>query len=107
MVLVIGAVGTSMPEGIAAVNISDLQKYDIDYPKEETEAWFYSRIFQSRYSNPREAEREVDRLEKMKIASLQKMFPRPGATTPRNPLRRILWAVENNDFQRCLFFVKE
>lgn len=29
-----------------------------------------------------ETERELDRLEKMKIASLQKMFPRPGATTP-------------------------
>lgn len=30
-----------------------------------------------------EAEREVSRLEKMKQASLQKMFPRPGATTPK------------------------
>lgn len=29
-----------------------------------------------------ETEREVNRLEKMKQASLQKMFPRPGATTP-------------------------
>lgn len=29
-----------------------------------------------------EAEREVNRLEKMKQASLQKMFPRPGATAP-------------------------
>lgn len=29
-----------------------------------------------------EVEREVNRLEKMKQASLQKMFPRPGATTP-------------------------
>ncbi len=29
-----------------------------------------------------EAEREVERLEKMKLASLQKMFPRPGTTTP-------------------------
>lgn len=29
-----------------------------------------------------EAEREVSRLEKMKQASLQKMFPRPGATAP-------------------------
>lgn len=29
-----------------------------------------------------ELEREVGRLEKMKQASLQKMFPRPGATTP-------------------------
>lgn len=28
------------------------------------------------------AEKEVTRLEKMKIASLQKMFPRPGQTTP-------------------------
>jgi type I restriction enzyme S subunit len=28
------------------------------------------------------AEKEVARLEKMKIASLQKMFPRPGQTTP-------------------------
>ncbi len=29
-----------------------------------------------------EVEREIGRLEKMKLASLQKMFPRPGATTP-------------------------
>lgn len=29
-----------------------------------------------------EAEREIARLEKMKLASLQKMFPRPGVTTP-------------------------
>lgn len=29
-----------------------------------------------------EARREIERLEKMKLASLQKMFPRPGAITP-------------------------
>lgn len=68
--------------GLAAVNISDLQKYDIDYPKEETERDSIAEYFSNLDTQIKEAEREVDRLEKMKIASLQKMFPRPGATTP-------------------------
>lgn len=68
--------------GLAAVNISDLQKYDIDYPKEETERDSISEYFSNLDTQIKEAEREVDRLEKMKIASLQKMFPRPGATVP-------------------------
>lgn len=68
--------------GLAAVNISDLQKYDIDYPKEETERDSIAEYFSNLDTQIKEAEREVDRLEKMKIASLQKMFPRPGASTP-------------------------
>ena len=68
--------------GLAAVNISDLQKYDIDYPKEETERDSIAEYFSNLDTQIKEAKREVDRLEKMKIASLQKMFPRPGATTP-------------------------
>ena len=68
--------------GLAAVNISDLQKYDIDYPKEETELDSIAEYFSNLDTQIKEAEREVDRLEKMKIASLQKMFPRPGATAP-------------------------
>ena len=68
--------------GLAAVNISDLQKYDIDYPKEETERDSIAEYFSNLDTQIKEAEREVDRLEKMKIASLQKMFPRPGATAP-------------------------
>lgn len=68
--------------GLAAVNISDLQKYDIDYPTEETERDSIAEYFSNLDTQIKEAEREVDRLEKMKIASLQKMFPRPGATAP-------------------------
>lgn len=68
--------------GLAAVNISDLQKYDIDYPKDEAERDSIAEYFSNFDTQIKEADREVDRLEKMKIASLQKMFPRPGATTP-------------------------
>lgn len=68
--------------GLAAVNITDLQKYYIDFPKEESERHSIAEYFSNLDTQIKEAEREVERLEKMKIASLQKMFPRSGATTP-------------------------
>lgn len=44
-----------------------------------------------------EAEREVNRLEKMKQASLQKMFPRPGASIPEIRFNGFVkdWSVTN------------
>jgi len=43
-----------------------------------------------------EMEREVNRLEKMKQASLQKMFPRPGANTPE-----IRFAGYEGEWRKC------
>ena len=68
--------------GLAAVSIADLQKYDIDFPSDEAERENISNYFENLDDMIAEVEREVSRLEKMKQASLQKMFPRPGATTP-------------------------
>lgn len=47
-------------------------------PEQEAIGTFFSRTD----SLIEETEREIERLEKMKLASLQKMFPRPGASTP-------------------------
>ncbi len=68
--------------GLAAVSITDLQKYDIDFPSNETERENISNYFENLELLIAEAEREVNRLEKMKQASLQKMFPRPGDSAP-------------------------
>lgn len=68
--------------GLAAVSIADLQKYDIDFPSSDTERDSIADYFCYIDELIAEAEREVSRLEKMKQASLQKMFPRPGATAP-------------------------
>ncbi len=51
-------------------------------PKSLEEQHDLGKFFNRLDTQIKEAEREVDRLEKMKIASLQKMFPRPGATAP-------------------------
>lgn len=68
--------------GLAAVNINDLKKYDIDFPSDEQERENIADYFSNLDTLIKDAERELIRLEKMKIASLQKMFPRPGTTTP-------------------------
>lgn len=68
--------------GLAAVNISDLQKYDIDFPSTEDERSSIANFFTNLDKLITEVTRELDRLEKMKLASLQKMFPRPGTNTP-------------------------
>ncbi len=68
--------------GLAAVNISDLQKYDIDFPSTEGERNSITSYFENIDELIKETEKEITRLEKMKLASLQKMFPRPGITTP-------------------------
>lgn len=68
--------------GLAAVSISDLQKYDIDFPSTAEERDSIADYFDNIDKLLVDTEREITRLEKMKQASLQKMFPRPGETTP-------------------------
>lgn len=51
-------------------------------PMSDSEQSLIGELFNGIDKSIAEAEREVSRLGKMKIASLQKMFPRPGATTP-------------------------
>lgn len=68
--------------GLAAVSITDLQKYDIDFPTSEEERTSIADFFTNLDKLIAEVEREVERLEKMKLAFLQKMFPRPGTTIP-------------------------
>jgi type I restriction enzyme S subunit len=68
--------------GLAAVNIADLKKYQIDYPADKGERDLMVEWFKRLDDMIANAEKEVARLERMKIASLQKMFPRPGQTTP-------------------------
>ena len=68
--------------GLAAVNISDLEKYDIDFPDSEKERESIASFFSSLDKLITDTAKEVGRLEKMKIASLQKMFPHPGSATP-------------------------
>ena len=68
--------------GLAAVSISDLQKYDIDFPSSALEREGIADFFSNLDEMIAKVAREISRLEKMKQASLQKMFPRPGKTTP-------------------------
>lgn len=68
--------------GLAAVSIADLQKYDIGFPSSDKERDSIADYFGNIEQLIAEAEREVSRLEKMKQASLQKMFPRPGVSAP-------------------------
>lgn len=68
--------------GLAAVSITDLQKYDIDFPSTAEERDSIADYFDNIDKLLVDTEREITRLEKMKQASLQKMFPRPGETTP-------------------------
>ncbi len=50
-------------------------------PSDEEQAWI-GNFFEKLQQSYTDIEREITRLEKMKQASLQKMFPRPGETTP-------------------------
>ncbi len=68
--------------GLAAVSITDLQKYDIDFPSTAEERDSIADYFDNIDKLLVDTEREITRLEKMKQASLQKMFPRPGENTP-------------------------
>lgn len=64
------------------MNISDLQKYDIDFPSTEEERASITQYFENIDKLIEDTEKEITRLENMKSASLQKMFPRSGETTP-------------------------
>lgn len=67
--------------GLAAVNMDALQKYLIDLPEREERIKIVN--FLSNLDNLIEqCSKELTRLEKLKAAMLQKMFPRPGETNP-------------------------
>lgn len=73
---------TSQRSGQPGVNAEEYGNYSFYTPsdiKEQREVGSYLSCIDTMLV---EVERELDRLEKMKLASLQKMFPRPGATTP-------------------------
>lgn len=82
--------------GLAAVSITDLQKYDIDFPSTAEERDSIADYFDNIDKLLVDTEREITRLEKMKQASLQKMFPRPGETTPEIRFRNFTedWICE-------------
>lgn len=67
--------------GVPQLTVPKLQSYNIHFPSytEQSQIGTYFRQLDEMIA---EVEREICRLEKMKQASLQKMFPRPGATTP-------------------------
>lgn len=67
--------------GVPQLTVPKLQSYCIFFPK-LVEQKVIGNYFKQINDMIAEAEREVSRLEKMKQASLQKMFPRPGATAP-------------------------
>lgn len=69
-----GALGNLKP--------NELLNAKIPYPQDFNERKIIGNYFRQLDEMIAEAEREVNRLEKMKQASLQKMFPRPGAATP-------------------------
>lgn len=60
----------------------DLLNTKVPYPQAANERNEIGFFFKKIDEMIAEAEREVNRLEKIKQASLQKMFPRPGATAP-------------------------
>lgn len=72
-----------LAQGISRYNISKVKALalPVAFPSEK-EQNSLGKFFTYVDEMIAEAEREIRRLEKMKQASLQKMFPRPGATTP-------------------------
>lgn len=67
--------------GVPQLTVPKLQSYNIHFPShpEQSQIGTYFRQLDEIIA---EVKREISRLEKMKQASLQKMFPRPGTTTP-------------------------
>lgn len=64
------------------INKNEISLVGIKHPSSLSEQREIGEYFKQIDALIGEAEREIGRLEKMKLASLQKMFPRPGATTP-------------------------
>jgi type I restriction enzyme S subunit len=75
---------TLLAQGISRYNISKIGVMNINlmYPKHKSEQAEIGEWFERLDDMIANADKEVTRLEKMKIASFQKMFPRPGQTTP-------------------------
>ena len=105
----------SQRSGQPGVNATEYGEFDFHVAPRITEQREIGEYFKQIDTQIKEAEREVDRLEKMKIASLQKMFPRPGATTPEirfagfsNPWKEMTFkevysSLKNNTLSRdCL-----
>lgn len=72
----------SQRSGQPGVNATEYGEFDFHIAPNINEQREIGEYFSNLDTQIKEAEREVNRLEKMKIASLQKMFPRPGATAP-------------------------
>lgn len=90
--------------GLAAVNISDLQKYDIDFPSTEEERDSIISYFENIDKLIQDTEKEITRLENMKSASLQKMFPRSGETTPEIRFNGFTDQWEQHKISDCATF---
>lgn len=71
-------------QGIKVLSISKaaFSQTLISFPSLLSEQTSIGEFFSTIESLLKETEREIGRLEKIKQASLQKMFPRPGTTTP-------------------------
>ncbi len=76
-------IGTHFAQGTKQQNLKSeiINELSIAYPKEDEQKQIGS-LLKNIDALIADAERELDRLEKMKQASLQKMFPRLGNTTP-------------------------
>lgn len=81
--------------GVPQLTVPKLQSYFIYFPI-LVEQRVIGNFFKQIDEMIAEAEREVSRLEKMKQASLQKMFPRPGATAPE-----IRFAGFDSEWKKC------
>lgn len=73
-----------------------VSSWNFNIPSSEEEQTLIGGLFANIDKSIFEAEREITRLEKMKQASLQKMFPRPGETTPEIRFRNFTedWICE-------------
>lgn len=76
-------IGTHFAQGTKQQNLKSeiINELSIAYPKEDEQKQIGS-LLKNIDALIADAERELDRLEKIKKASLQKMFPRPSNTTP-------------------------
>lgn len=76
-------IGTHFAQGTKQQNLKSeiINELSVSYPKGEEQKQI-GNLLRNLDSLIDEAESEIARLEKIKQASLQKMFPRPGETTP-------------------------
>lgn len=76
-------IGTHFAQGTKQQNLKSeiINELSVCYPKEDEQKQI-GNLLQNLDELIDETDREISRLEKIKQASLQKMFPRPGETTP-------------------------